>query len=178
MEIQHDGKTSQYNDADDRTLIVGRSARADYLLDEVGASNTHVEVRAGPNGLQVRDCSLNGTGYLDETGALVRMAKGAVTFLGPEVRLVIPYAKPGGGKNNDYEDRVHRIRCWSAEPDRARGTVPLPLHDTQGGKDDEFPTTWPRSWATLPLVLKQAWADEGIEDAQDLSGFYSTSRRS
>ena len=174
MEIQHGGKTSHYNDADDRTLIVGRSARADYLLDEVGASNTHVEVRAGPNGLQVRDCSLNGTGYLDETGTLVRMAKGAVTFLGPEVRLVIPYAKPGGGKNNDYEDRVHRIRCWSAEPDRARGTVPLPLHDTQGGKDDEFPTTWPRSWATLPLVLKQAWADEGIEDAQDLSGFYST----
>ena len=79
VEIEHDGKVRRYDCAEGKTLVLGRSQRADYPLKELGASNVHAEVRAGASGLRIKDCSQNGTGYATAEGEMVRMAKGVDT---------------------------------------------------------------------------------------------------
>ena len=76
VEIEHNGKTRRYDNTAGHTLVMGRSAKADYPLDEMGASNNHAEVEATSEGLRVKDCSQNGTGYVIGGGPPVRMAKG------------------------------------------------------------------------------------------------------
>ena len=174
MEIEHDGEVRRYDCAEGKTLVLGRSQRADYPLKELGASNVHAEVRAGASGLRIKDCSQNGTGYATAEGEMVRMAKGVDTPMSSGVRLIIPYSRPGGGGNDSYDERVHCVRCFGNEQEHQRKERPLPVQDTQAGEGrSDFPATWPRSWSSLPGALKEAWAAEGIEDAQDLAGFYS-----
>eukprot|EP00972_Heterocapsa_arctica_P023078 3396249-Heterocapsa_arctica.AAC.1 len=38
----------------------------------------------------------------------------------------------------------------------------------------ETPPTWPRAWTRLHQNVKRLWLDEGIDDVQDLAGFYTT----
>ena len=83
--------------------------------------------------------------------------------------------KPGDSTDYDYTGRMHRVRVWKVTPGPGIEEAPLPLQDMQsGGGDRAFPRTWPKSWANLPAAIKEAWADEGIEDPQDLAGFYSS----
>eukprot|EP00972_Heterocapsa_arctica_P057037 8416824-Heterocapsa_arctica.AAC.1 len=38
----------------------------------------------------------------------------------------------------------------------------------------ETPPTWLRAWTGLHQKVKRLWTDEGIDDVQDLAGFYTT----
>ena len=175
VEIEHNGKTRRYDNTAGHTLVMGRSAKADYPLDEMGASNNHAEIEATSEGLRVKDCSQNGTGYVAKDGGVVRMAKGADTPMSSGAGLIIPYTKPGGGRDESFNDRVHWIRYYKTAQEPATGHAPLPLQESQCGAGGvDLPTTWPRSWMSLPMAVKEAWAREGIEDAQELSSFYTT----
>ena len=175
VEIEHNGKTRRYDSAAGHTLVMGRSAKADYPLDEMGASNNHAEVEATNEGIRVKDCSQNGTGYVIGGEPPVRMAKGVHTPMNSGAGLIIPYTKPGGGRDESFNDRVHWIRYYKTAQEPATGHAPLPLQESQCGAGGvDLPATWPRSWMSLPMAVKEAWASEGIEDAQDLSSFYTT----
>eukprot|EP00972_Heterocapsa_arctica_P027261 4007199-Heterocapsa_arctica.AAC.1 len=48
-----------------------------------------------------------------------------------------------------------------------------PARSKVGGVAMETPPTWPRAWTGLHQKVKCFWMDEGIDDVQDLAGFYT-----
>ena len=157
-------------------IKVGRSFRADFQLTDTGASNAHLEVSVGrnPGELTILDVSQNGTGVILPGGGpddVIPLTKGEPTSVPIGSGFLAPLRKVGGETKRDVGE-VLWVRT-ARQPEPGVGPEPagaaLPTKETR-----ERPRTWPKSWASLPQTVQDVWMREGIEDAQDLKSFYTS----
>ena len=161
-----------------RTVTIGRSHKTDLQVMGDRISSTHVEIRLaeGHNAgsVIVKDVSQNGTGLLrpgqrpHEAVALQGDTEMVVPW---GSGLVVPMRRPGTGKP---ELQTMEKVIWLETPALRR-----PDAEHQRGQRHPTrsrPSTWPRSWTTLPEDVQDVWQDEGIEDTSGLQTFYMSAR--
>ena len=159
-------------------FTVGRSHRADYQLEDLSVSTVHLEIKCGVTQgfVVITDRSLNGAGVIPPGGGLsdaIEMVKDAPTPVKLNSGILIPMRLPRSDRAREEKEIL-----WldEAPRDRAplRGGERQPAPSLPLKKHLERPTTWPKVWATLHEGAQQVWVDEGIEDAMDLRGFYTS----
>ena len=157
-------------------ITVGRSFKAQYQLTNTGASNAHVQLMLCKGDgadwyLRARDTSQNGTGMVPPGGDVddaLPMPRGEWVKFPWGGGLLVPLRQP----TTTMMARVAREIIWvTATVNPMAGGDPrpeLPEHTL------ELPKTWPVAWRALPRAVQEAWLREGITDAQDLRGFYTS----
>ncbi len=156
------------------TFTVGRSHRADYRVDGNGVSNMHTDLtyHAKENRITITDRSQNGTGVIPRGGSpgdAVPVDKGVPTPLRLGSGLLIPMKLVGGEQARGENEVV-----WIEETRRATQRTGSTTADLLARAQPQRPPTWPRAWAALDPDVQSLWVEEGIEDAQDLSAFYTS----
>ena len=161
-------------------VAAGRSAMADYQVEDMAVSIFHVEMRyrMDPQGaatLVVRDISSNGTGVVKTTQPgeeAIPPVKDADTAVGPRAGLITPMWWP---TPRSAEGRAETLWVDIKQDE--------PLHKGKSAKPvlpivkaPQRPATWPKGWASLPTSAQKIWIEEGIEDAHDLANFYTTAK--
>ena len=157
-------------------MTIGRSHRADFRIEGMGVSNLHVHLRKGKNTsgeavFMATDVSQNGTGVLHHgqpEGEAAPMPRGLPILLTDGSGLIIPM-RASSGDRAENAPQILWLRHMHQSPGASQEAAPTcpPAPATR-------PSSWPKSWASLPEHIQQTWIAEGIENASDLRSFYTS----
>ena len=159
-----------------QTVTVGRSSKADYQVEDTAVSLIHAKVALEAHGgrarLAITDTSTNGTAVIPPgmgATAAAPIPRGQTIGAPVGSGLMVPAERPVGLPQRGSTVLWIEVEAQPERKPRRDHSAILPVKDRR-----PRPSTWPRAWASLPDSVLDIWEREGIEDALDLAGFYTS----